>query len=211
MMEWLRRGGVALSSARAVSIKALVVEHCSNGFIMKPGMSVTRHLEHLDSHFHLSSRCYGSIHHKEKKLIVGPTREQMYDVITNVKDYQAFVPYIQKSTVLSEVGVNPKTYMEAEVEVGFQVFLERYISKIHMDFPDQVVTRTDDSTLFSHLHSCWKLHPGPTPQSVWVDFEVDFAFKSALYSQVATIFLEEVVKKMMGAFEQRCRDVYGLS
>lgn len=87
-------GGVALSSARAVSIKDLVVEH-SNVFIV-PGMSVTRHLEHLDSHSHLSCRCYGSIHHKEKKLIVGPTREQMYDVITNVKDYQAFVPYTKE-------------------------------------------------------------------------------------------------------------------
>lgn len=151
-----------------------------------------------------------AIHHAEKKLIVGPTQEQMYDIITNVKEYDAFVPYIQKSVILSESGEDRKTYMEAEVEVGFQMFLERYISKIHMDFPSRVVTRTDDSNLFSHLHSCWKLHPGPTPASVWVDFEVDFAFKSALYSHVATIFLEEVVKKMMGAFEKRCRDVYGI-
>lgn len=163
------------------------------------------------------SRQYGSqgIQHNEKKLIVGPTQEQMYEIITNVREYQEFVPYIQKSTILlpsNVVGKDPKVeYMEAEVEVGFQVFLERYTSKIHMEFPTKVMTRTEDSNLFSHLHSCWKLHPGPTPTSVWVDFEVDFAFKSALYSQVATIFLEEVVKKMMGAFEKRCRDVYGLS
>jgi ribosome-associated toxin RatA of RatAB toxin-antitoxin module len=202
-MEWLRRGGVALSSVR--SVRELMMEHPCGGVLSRVMMS--------EDHGTLVSnrRHYGSIHHKEKKLIVGPTREQMYEVITNVKDYQAFVPYIQKSTVLSEVGKDPKTYMEAEVELGFQVFLERYLSKIHMDFPKEVVTRTDDSTLFSHLNSCWKLHPGPTPASVWVDFEVDFAFKSALYSQVATIFLEEVVKKMMGAFEQRCRDVYKLS
>ena len=202
-MEWLRRG-VALSSVRALSVRELMTENPCSVFA---GVLMCRDNGILDS----TRRHYGSIKHKEKKLIVGPTREQMYDIITNVKDYQAFVPYIQKSTVLSEIGEDPKTYMEAEVEVGFQVFIERYVSKIHMDFPEQVVTRTEDSTLFSHLHSCWKLHPGPTPTSVWVDFEVDFEFKSALYSQVATIFLEEVVKKMMGAFEKRCRDVYKLS
>ena len=33
---------------------------------------------------------------------------------------------------------------------------------------------------------------GPTPHSTWLTFEVDFAFKSPLYRQVACIFFEEV-------------------
>jgi hypothetical protein len=33
---------------------------------------------------------------------------------------------------------------------------------------------------------------GPTPHTTWLTFEVDFAFKSPLYRQVASIFFEEV-------------------
>ena len=33
---------------------------------------------------------------------------------------------------------------------------------------------------------------GPTPHTTWLTFEVDFAFKSPLYRQVASVFFEEV-------------------
>jgi ribosome-associated toxin RatA of RatAB toxin-antitoxin module len=149
--------------------------------------------------------------HSERKLLVGVSPEDMFSVVSQVKEYHEFVPWCQKSVVMR--GSPDEEYMEASLEVGFQMFVESYVSKVSLKRGDgvyQVKTRTDDSSLFSHLNSCWKLNPGPTPKSVWVDFEVDFAFKSALYRQVASVFLEEVVKKMMGAFEGRCREVYGV-
>ena len=149
--------------------------------------------------------------HSERKLLVGVSPEDMFSVVSQVKEYHEFVPWCQKSVVMR--GSPDEEYMEASLEVGFQMFVESYVSKVSLKRGDgvyQVKTRTDDSSLFSHLNSCWKLNPGPTAKSVWVDFEVDFAFKSALYRQVASVFLEEVVKKMMGAFEGRCREVYGV-
>lgn len=147
------------------------------------------------------------VYYHERKLLMGVTREDMYSVVTNVDEYEYFVPWCQKS-VVKKKNVDDG-YMEAELEVGFQMFVERYVSKIQFDFPHQVRAQTGDSSLFSHLDSCWKLEPGPTKKSVWVDFEIDFAFKSALYRQVANVFLDEVVKKMMGAFEDRCREKFG--
>ncbi len=85
----------------------------------------------------------------------------------------------------------------------------RYVSQVTLNAPHEVKTHTGDSTLFSHLDSSWKLSPGPSAQSVWVDFTVDFEFKSALYRNVASLFFEEVVKKMMNAFESRCNTLYG--
>ena len=77
--------------------------------------------------------------------------------------------------------------------------------------PSLVTSHTGDSTLFSHLNSRWQFTPGPTPESVWLTFEVDFAFKSQLYRQLASLFFEEVVQQMMGAFDGRCRRLYGPS
>jgi ribosome-associated toxin RatA of RatAB toxin-antitoxin module len=39
----------------------------------------------------------------------------------------------------------------------------------------------------------WEFAPGPTPNSCWLSFSVDFAFKSPLYGQLATVFFKEVL------------------
>ena len=58
--------------------------------------------------------------------------------------------------------------------------------------------------LFYSLVNDWSFQPGPTPASTWIAFQVDFAFRSAMYSHVASIFLDEVIRRMVGAFERRC-------
>ena len=68
-----------------------------------------------------------------------------------------------------------------------------------------------DSRLFDHLESTWTLRPGPTPGTTWLAFKVDFAFRSALYRHVADVFFDQVVRRMMAAFEGRCADLYGPS
>jgi ribosome-associated toxin RatA of RatAB toxin-antitoxin module len=72
-----------------------------------------------------------------------------------------------------------------------------------------VRSQVGESMLFSHLDSTWGFEPGPTPASVWLTFDIDFAFKSSLYRQLADVFFEEVVQRMIGAFEGRCQQLYG--
>ena len=133
----------------------------------------------------------------------------MFDVVASVEHYKDFVPWCQNSTVVFQQIDN--TYVEAELEVGFQIFVEKYLSKVKLQRPTMISSHVGESTLFSHLNSSWKFQPGPTPESVWMTFHVDFAFKSPLYRHVASLFFEEVVEKMMGAFEGRCRKLYGPS
>ncbi len=68
----------------------------------------------------------------------------------------------------------------------------RYTSQVHLSPPAQVISRVYDSTLFDHLDSTWDFKPGPTPQSTWLSFTVDFAFKSPLYHHIASVFFDEV-------------------
>lgn len=143
----------------------------------------------------------------EKKLL-GWSPRQVYDVVAAVEHYSKFVPWCQRSSVMLR---RPPGYLEAELEVGFQMFVERYTSKVTLHCPTAVHSRVDDSTLFSHLTNKWEFRLGPTPHTTWLTFEVDFAFKSPLYRQVASIFFEEVVQRMMGAFEGRCAQIYGPS
>lgn len=148
-----------------------------------------------------------SLKFNQRKL-VGWTPEQLYTVVAGVEDYHKFVPWCQKSRVVKPCVNN---YLEAELEVGFQLLVERYTSQVHLNPGRQVRSCVPNSTLFHHLDSTWSMEQGPTPASCWLTFNVDFAFRSQLHSYLADIFFSEVVKQMTGAFELRCKELYGPS
>ncbi|KDD76590.1 hypothetical protein H632_c169p1 [Helicosporidium sp. ATCC 50920] len=101
--------------------------------------------------------------------------------------------------------------MEAELEVGFQVIHERYTSQVTVHYPNCVVARVGDSSLFKFLENRWEFQPGPVAGTTWLTFGVEFSFKSALYSHIASVFFEQVAQRMVGAFEARCADRHGPS
>lgn len=124
----------------------------------------------------------------------------VYNVVSNVGQYQHFVPWCVDSTVL----LQRENYMEAELAVGFNVFAERYVSKVSMEPERMVIARARDTQLFHYLTNEWTFAPGPNPQSTWIAFSVDFQFRSILYAQASHLFFDEVVNKMVVAFERRC-------
>lgn len=128
----------------------------------------------------------------------------MYRVVSSVTEYKKFVPWCVDSHVL----LSQPRYMEAELSVGFQLFSERYLSRVTLEPGTRVIARARDTQLFSHLTNEWHFSPGPTTASTWLTFSVDFQFRSVLYSQAASVFFDEVVAKMVGAFEKRCAAVW---
>eukprot|EP01033_Poteriospumella_lacustris_P005388 gene5388-3836_t len=98
--------------------------------------------------------------------------------------------------------------MRAELEVGFQMFSERYLSDVALEPNRSVVASSSHTQLFEHLRSEWHFQAASdASNSTWVSFSVEFRFKSAVYNEVSELFMQEVVKKMVRAFEQRCRDL----
>lgn len=101
------------------------------------------------------------------------------------------------------------SYMEAELAVGFKMFTERYLSKVTMQRPKHVRAVAANTQLFRSLVNEWRFRPGPEPGTTWLEFRVDFAFKSALYAQASALFQDEVARRMVSAFEHRCDALYG--
>ena len=48
--------------------------------------------------------------------------KQLYDVVAEVQHYKEFVPWCQRSHIIRKEG---DTFLEAELEVGFRLFVER--------------------------------------------------------------------------------------
>jgi coenzyme Q-binding protein COQ10 len=137
-------------------------------------------------------------------------------------------------------GDDAVTTMEAELEVGFRAFSERYTSVVTLRpggvvagdglgggsgafststsathapppaaTPASITSTVRGSTLFTHLDCSWAFSPGPAPGTAWLTFGIAFEFKSPLYRAVASAFFDEVVRRMVEAFEGRCGALYG--
>jgi ribosome-associated toxin RatA of RatAB toxin-antitoxin module len=137
--------------------------------------------------------------HYERKLIRVPINI-LFGVVSDVDKYHEFVPWCRKSKVISKQN----NHMTAELEVGFNMFNERYVSKVEVSQPTLVAAVSTETALFNYLKTEWKFTPASDPESTWVTFQVNFQFKSSLYNEISQLFMQEVIAKMVMAFENRC-------
>ncbi|CAN8231615.1 unnamed protein product [Cochlearia groenlandica] len=142
----------------------------------------------------------------EERRVLGYSPEQLFNVVAAVDLYHGFVPWCQRSEVLKDY---PDGSFDAELEIGFKFLVESYISHVEFERPKWIKTTSRDTGLFDHLINMWQFKPGPVPGSCDLYFVVDFKFNSPLYRQVASMFLKEVATRLVGAFSDRCRLVYG--
>ena len=127
------------------------------------------------------------------KLVRHPP-EKLFQVVADVARYEEFVPFCASSRVLR---VLTPTRFEAELEIGFKVFSERYVSDVTLEEDpatgEKKVTATaippreDDDGLFQRLVSTWRFKPGRAPDETAVAFDLDFKVNSVVHSQVVAL------------------------
>ncbi len=84
-----------------------------------------------------------------------------------------------------------------------------------------------DTKLFEYLVNEWKFHPNPQSfeidylnslseselkeleKSCLIEFTVAFKFSNLVYSAFSKVFMDQIFKKMVGAFMDRAKILYG--
>ena len=84
---------------------------------------------------------------------------------------------------------------------------ERFTSRVVLDRPRRIdVSYTDGP--FRYLSNHWDFITRPGGQCL-IDFHVDFEFRSRMLQKIIELLFNEAVKRMVGAFETRARQLYG--
>ncbi len=141
-------------------------------------------------------------HIEQKHLPYSP--EQMFDLVADVARYQEFAPWCIGSRINK---IESETLFYADLIVGYKMFRERFSSKVMLDRPNEISIEYLKGPL-KNLKNRWKFIRQPDNTCV-IDFVVEFEFGNVALQTLANMFFNEVVKRMVGAFEGRAKQLYG--
>lgn len=131
------------------------------------------------------------------------TPEQMFDLVADVKRYQEFLPWVAATRIRSD----SETLMVADLVVGFRSLKETFTSRVEKERPRRVHTEYIEGPL-KYLHNSWVFEPAENGGTK-IEFCVDFAFRNRIFEALAGQMFDRALRRMIGAFEDRARDLYG--
>ena len=140
-------------------------------------------------------------HTETRNICYSP--EQMFDMVADVGRYQEFLPWVAATRVRS----NSDTLMIADLVVGFKAIKETFASRVEKQRPTRIHTEYIEGPL-KYLQNSWVFKPDGEGGTE-IDFCVDFAFKNRLFESLAGQMFDRALRRMIGAFEDRARGLYG--
>ena len=139
--------------------------------------------------------------HSDRQLV--PYRpEQLFDLVADVEKYPLFLPWC----LAARIRTRTDTELLADLTIGFGPFRESFSSRVTLDRPTHIGVRYENGP-FRYLTNRWEFLPDP--KGCLVDFHVDFEFRSRVLQAAIGLVFHESVRRMVGAFHRRAREVYG--
>ncbi len=140
--------------------------------------------------------------HFEQKILPY-TPEQMFDLVAAVDQYKEFAPWCLGSRINKWDGEN---IFYADLVIGYKMFRERFSSKVILDRPHSITIEYLEGPL-KHLTNEWRFISEPNGHCR-IDFSVEFEFNHFVFQSLVNVFFNEVVKRMVSAFEKRAYELY---
>lgn len=132
--------------------------------------------------------------------------EQLFDLVSAIDRYPEFLPWCVAARITRRQHLDDGDVLHADLVIGFKMVRERFTSRVVLSRPYEINV-THVSGPFDHLTNRWYFEPHP--DGCLIDFEVDFKFRSKLLDSIMGSLFHEATRRMVKAFENRARELYG--
>jgi len=134
------------------------------------------------------------------------TSEQLFELVADVDKYPEFLPWCLASRITKRDGDD---VFYADLVIGYKMFREKFGSRVTLNSSHHVHVEYLSGPM-KYLSNHWKFIE-EEDGSCTIDFFVDFEFKNRVIQNLIGVFFNEVVQRMVGAFEARALELYGES
>lgn len=128
---------------------------------------------------------------------------QLFDLVADVEHYPLFVPNWAAARILKRI---PGGYQTDQI-VRFGPLREEFITETHLERPD-TITVTAVKGPFDHLQILWSFTAVPEG-ACHIALTVDVELRSRALQAASRIMAGDSAERMVHAFEERARHVYG--
>lgn len=140
--------------------------------------------------------------HAEQKILPY-TPEQLFDLVAGVEKYPQFLPWCLSSRITKRDG----NVFYADLVIGYKLARERFGSKVILERPTTVRVEYLTGPM-KYLSNKWEFIDNRDGTTT-IDFYVDFEFRNPVFQKLMGVFFNEIVKRMVTAFETRAQELYG--
>ena len=139
--------------------------------------------------------------------------DQAFAIAADVASYKDFLPLLKRSVIRGERKRegNIETF-DADLQVAFEKLglRENFTSHVVTDSKVHTVTATSADGPMKSLKAVWTIKASPDGQSD-VSISVEYTMKSMMLQMVASRLSDFASQKIMAAFEERGRTLYGVA
>jgi coenzyme Q-binding protein COQ10 len=139
------------------------------------------------------------------------TAEQVFAIARDVARYKEFLPLVKRSIVRNvTTQEDGRESFEGELTVAHDTLRieEVMTSRVTVDPQALTVTARSNQPPVKHLESEWRILP-TAENRCDITFTVDYQLKSRTLQFVLSGMFDLAVRKVMSAFEERARVLYG--
>lgn len=139
----------------------------------------------------------------EKSALVSYSAQQMFDLVNDIESYPQFVP----GCVAARVKEQGDDYKVATLDISKAGIRKSFTTRNQLMPPEQIGMQLVDGP-FKSLGGGWRFIP-LSDDACKIQFELDFEFSNRLLSMAFGKIFKEVTVRMVDAFVQRAKKVYG--
>lgn len=144
---------------------------------------------------------------QNEKKIVSFSREQMFDLVSDIDRYNEFLPWCTDSKIIKREIVNDVEIIIADLEIGYDQFVYTYRSEVKLYLDKSKINVKNLDGPFKYLDNSWKF-TDINNVSCEIDFYIDFELNVKLLDFLMKKFFDLAFQKMVDAFVDRAEEIY---